>query len=154
MDRKVSIFDQSFNPQAATCLTKVYSMILVATKSQPATSQRIVLGLAFNESLLLKMLKFIEVYGGGHQALLTRDDTIADEDYLDQYHSFVHCLVLINVALKHNLWLSSFEDFIKGQYLMKSDLVTLIETLKPVIMSLLEMVNQGKKLTPLDDYVL
>lgn len=71
------------------------------------------LGIAFNESLLKKMMKFIEVYGGV-EALLTRDDTIADEDYLDQYHSFVHCLVLINVALKHNLWLSSFEDFVKG----------------------------------------
>jgi hypothetical protein len=72
-----------------------------------------VLGIAFNESLLLKMLKFIDTYGG-LQALLTRDDTIADEDYLDQYHSFVHVLVLINAALKHNLWLSSFEEFIKG----------------------------------------
>jgi len=29
------------------------------------------------------MLRFIETYGGGLDSLLTRDDSIIDEDYLD-----------------------------------------------------------------------
>lgn len=36
MDRKISIFDDKFNPQAAICITSVYSSILVATKNQPS----------------------------------------------------------------------------------------------------------------------
>jgi hypothetical protein len=32
-DRKMSIFDDSFSPQAAICLTNVYCSVLVATKS-------------------------------------------------------------------------------------------------------------------------
>ena len=33
LDRKMSIFDDKFNPQAAICITSVYSSVLVATKS-------------------------------------------------------------------------------------------------------------------------
>lgn len=48
-------------------------MFFVLTKNQPSTQQRLILGLAFNEALLLKMIKFLEVYGGLN-ALLVRDD--------------------------------------------------------------------------------
>jgi len=37
IDRKISIFDDKFSPQAAVCVTSVFSSILVATKSQPST---------------------------------------------------------------------------------------------------------------------
>lgn len=59
--------------------------------------------------------------------------------------------MLFCVAFKHNLWLSTFEDFVKGQYFMKSDVLSLIKLLKLLIVSYLNLVLEGKKLTSVEE---
>ena len=81
-DPKAAIFGPTFNPQAAICLTKVYSTFLMLTRGNLLTQQRIVLGLAINDCLLWKLIKFLSTYGG-LKTLLTRDDREIDSDHLE-----------------------------------------------------------------------
>lgn len=60
----MSIFEDSFNPQAAIDLTTVYNRILAMCKAGSLSFQKIILGIAFKEPILFKMLKFIDVYCG------------------------------------------------------------------------------------------
>lgn len=64
VDKKHSIFEDSFNPQAAIAISKVYSCVLLISRQSPDVFQKITLGLAFNEPVLYKLWKFIEVYCG------------------------------------------------------------------------------------------
>lgn len=41
----------------------------------------------------------------------------------DQYHAFVHSLSIFNLAFTRNLWVSSLEEFMKGRYFEKQDIV-------------------------------
>lgn len=128
VDKKHSIFEDSFNPQAAIAITKVYSKILLISRQSPEVFQKITLGLAFNEPVLYKLWKFIEVYCGIESLLV--------QDY-GQYQSFIHTCVLFFVAFKANLWVSSFEDFLKNQYFDRGDILALVNLLKPLIINLI-----------------
>ena len=72
VDKRHSIFEDTFNPQAAIAITKVYSTILLISSKSPDVFQKIPLGLAFNEPVLYKLWKFIEVYCG-IESLMVRD---------------------------------------------------------------------------------
>lgn len=72
VDKKHSIFEDTFNPQAAIAITKIYSTILLISSKSPDVFQKITLGLAFNEPVLYKLWKFIEVYCG-IESLMVRD---------------------------------------------------------------------------------
>jgi len=102
------VFEDSFNPQAAICITKIYSTILMISRHSPKVFQAIILGIAFNEPVLYKIWKFIDVYCG-QDALLVKNVR-----EFDQYHSFVHSLALFSLAFTRNLWVTSFEDFVKN----------------------------------------
>jgi len=41
------------------------------------------------------------------------------------------------LAFKHNLWVSNLDEFIKSQYFDKQDILTLIHTIKPLIVNLI-----------------
>ena len=75
------------------------------------------------------------------------------QDY-GQYHSFIHTCVLFFVAFKANLWVSSFEDFLKNQYFDRNDILSLVNLLKPLIINLIQsMKHSGNKLSILDEFV-
>ena len=61
---KHSIFEDSFNPQAAITLTKIYSTIMMICRHSQRAFQQIILGIAFNDAVLFKLWKFIDVYCG------------------------------------------------------------------------------------------
>ena len=128
---KHSIFEDTFNPQAAISLTKIYSTILITAHKDPHVFQKIVLGISFNQPVLYKLWKFIEVYCG-IDSLLVRSKS----EY-DQYHSFIHTFTLFMLAFKQLLWISSFEDFIKNQYFDKKDILAIVDLLKPLIINLI-----------------
>ena len=69
---KHSIFDDAFNPQAAISLTKIYSTILMISRQSQRVFQQIILGIAFNEPVLYKLWKFIDIYCG-IESLLVRN---------------------------------------------------------------------------------
>lgn len=77
-------------------------------KSSMKVFNSVILGIAFNEPVLFKLWKFIDVYCG-IDSLLVKNVT----DY-DQYNSFIHSLSLFSLAFTRNLWVSSFEDFLKN----------------------------------------
>jgi len=109
------------------------------SRQSPDVFQKITQGLAFNEAVLYKLWKFIGVYCGIESLLV--------QDY-GQYHSFIHTCVLFFSAFKINLWVSSFEDFIKNQYFDKNDVLELVHLLKPLIINLVRgMKSQGGKLS-------
>ena len=95
--------------------------------------------------MLFKLWKFIDVYCG-IDSLLVRNV----KEY-DQYHSFIHCLSLFCLAFTRNLWVSSFEDFLKNPYFERKDIIGLVNLLKELIIDLI-MVN--KQTNALDDFVL
>lgn len=99
------------------------------------------MGLAFHEAILLKLFKFIEVYCGP-ETLIKRSklpDYEIDE-MSDSQESYLGCFLLFCIAFKHNLWLQNFEDFVKGQYFMKSDVLSLIKLLKILVISFLRLI--------------
>lgn len=104
------------------------------------------MGIAFNEPVLYKLWKFLEVYCG-IDSLLVRNV----KEY-DQYHSFIHSLTLFSLSFTRNLWVTSFEDFLKNQYFERKDVLNIAELLKQLILDLI-MVNKQKKNT-LDEFVL
>ena len=58
------------------------------------------------------------------------------------------------MAFKANLWVSSFEDFLKNQYFDRNDILSLVNLLKPLIINLIKgMKNSGNKLSILDEFV-
>ena len=63
-NKKVSIFEDSFNPQSAICLTTVYSRIIQMCKQGTVTFQKIIIGIAFNEPILFKIIMFVDKYCG------------------------------------------------------------------------------------------
>ena len=79
--------------------------------------------------MLYKLWKFIEVYCG-IESLMVRD--------YGQYHSFIHTCVLFFIAFKANLWVSSFEEFIKGQYFDRKDILNQVQLMKPLIINLIQ----------------
>lgn len=86
------------------------------------------------------MFKFIEVYCGA-KTLLKRGTKADDfDEYFDSYDSYISCFILFCIAFKHNLWLSNVDDFVKGQYFMKSDIQSMISLLKPLIVSLVSII--------------
>lgn len=87
------------------------------------------MSLAFNEPVLLKMLRFVEKYGELDELVYSR----GTEHYLQHIHPFV----LFMLAFKHNLWVSNLDEFIKSQYFDKQDILTLIHTIKPLIVNLI-----------------
>mmetsp|Transcript_10500 Transcript_10500/g.10561 ORF Transcript_10500/g.10561 Transcript_10500/m.10561 type:complete len:81 (+) Transcript_10500:190-432(+) len=78
------------------------------SKSSPKVFNTVILGIAFNEPVLYKLWKFIDFYCG-IESLLVKNV----RDY-DQYNSFIHSLSLFSLAFTRNLWVSSFEDFLKN----------------------------------------
>lgn len=103
------------------------------------------MGLAFNEPVLYKLWKFIEVYCG-IESLLVRE--------YGQYQSFIHTCVLFFIAFKTHLWVSSFEEFIKNQYFDRNDVLSLVNLLKPLIINLIQSMKQtSNKLSLLDEFV-
>lgn len=103
------------------------------------------MGLAFNEPVLYKLWKFIEVYCG-IESLLVRE--------YGQYQSFIHTCVLFFIAFKTHLWVSSFEEFIKNQYFDRNDVLSMVNLLKPLIINLIQSMKQtSNKLSLLDEFV-
>jgi len=104
------------------------------------------MGLAFNEPVLYKLWKFIEVYCG-IESLLVRE--------YGQYQSFIHTCVLFFIAFKTHLWVSSFEEFIKNQFFDRNDVLSLVNLLKPLIINLIQSMKQtsSNKLSLLDEFV-
>jgi len=45
--------------------------------------------------------------------------------------------VLFFIAFKANLWVSSFEEFLKNQYFDRNDVLSLVQLLKPLIVNLI-----------------
>jgi hypothetical protein len=64
VQNKHSIFEDSFNPQAAISLTKIYSTIMMISRHSYKVFQQIILGIAFNDAVLFKLWRFIDVYCG------------------------------------------------------------------------------------------
>lgn len=117
---------------------------MIAKQSQKVF-QTIILGIAFNEPVLYKLWRFIDVYCG-IDSLLVRNV----KEY-DQYHSFIHSLSLFSLAFTRNLWVSSFEDFLKNQYFERKDIIGMVNLLRSLIIDLI-MVNKSRNL--LDEFVL
>jgi hypothetical protein len=76
-DKKVSIFEDQFNPQAAIAVTMIYSTIIMTSRMAPQIVQKIVMGLAFNGPVLYKLWRFIDVYCG-IESLLVKNATEFD----------------------------------------------------------------------------
>jgi len=64
VNKKHSIFEDYFNPQAAIALTKTYSTLLMTSKQSLKVFNSIILGIAFNEPVLYKLWRFMDVYCG------------------------------------------------------------------------------------------
>ena len=90
------------------------------------------MGLAFNEPVLYKLFRFIDVYCGIESLL------VKNASEFDQYHSFIHSLALFAIAFKHNMWISSLEDFLKVALFDREDIRKLVHLLKPLIVNLVE----------------
>lgn len=145
-DKKKSIFDDSFNPQAAIAITKIYSTILLISRQSPQIFQKVTLGLAFNEPILFKLWKFIQVYCGVESILV--------KDY-GQYYSFVHTCILFFLSFKASLWISSLEEFARNVYFDRHDIIELVNMLKPLIVNLIQGMEQSKgALSLLDEFVI
>jgi hypothetical protein len=150
--QKHSIFEDTFNPQAAASLAKIYTTILMISKQAPQTCQKIILSLAFNEPILLKMLRFIETYCEVDKLVGVNARTT------DHYHQHIHSLTLFMLAFKHNLWVSNLDEFVKSQYFDKADILNLIRVCKPLIANLLkeaaELEQKKQQLALIDEFVL
>lgn len=109
------------------------------------------MSLAFNEPVLLKMLRFVETYGQVWD-LVQLDSADAG------YQQYVHPLALFMLAFKHNLWVSNLDEFVKNQFFDKSDILTLINLSKPLIINLLRKATQlevrKQQLPIVDEFVL
>ena len=46
--------------------------------------------------------------------------------------------MLFFIAFKANLWVSSFEEFIKGQYFDRNDILNQVQLMKPLIINLIQ----------------
>ena len=105
--------------------------------------------------MLVKLWRFIENYCG-IESLLVR----SSGGQYDQYHSFIHSLALFALAFKHNLWVTSFEDFLKSDSFDKDDVKQMINLIKPLVCNLVEdkvkMRKSGKaqQVSFLDEFVL
>ena len=127
----------------------------MSTKHSSRVFNTIILGIAFNEPVLFKIWKFIDVYCG-IESLLVRNVR-----EFDQYNSFIHALSLFCLAFTRNLWVSSFEDFLKNQYFQRDDIIGLVQLLKALITDLiLQSAQKGQQnsakisLSKLDEFVL
>jgi hypothetical protein len=96
--------------------------------------------------VLYKLWRFIDVYCG-IDALLVRNV----REY-DQYNSFIHSLSLFCLAFTRNLWVTSFEEFLKNQYFERKDVIGMVQLLKALIIDLILESKQQQNL--LDDFVL
>ncbi len=96
--------------------------------------------------MLYKLWRFIDVYCG-IDALLVRNV----REY-DQYNSFIHSLSLFCLAFTRNLWVTSFEEFLKNQYFERKDVIGMVQLLKALIIDLILESKQQQNL--LDDFVL
>jgi len=77
------------------------------------------------------MWRFIDVYCG-IESLLVRNV----REY-DQYNSFVHALTLFCLAFTRNLWITSFDEFIKSPYFERKDIIGLVKLLRALIIDLI-----------------
>ena len=122
------------------------------SRQSPQTCQKIILSLAFNEPVLLKMLRFIEKYCEPESLIAIEARTT------EHYHEKIHSLALFMLAFKHNLWVSNLDEFVKSQYFDKSDILFLVYLIKPMIANLLrnaaELEQRRKQLTIVDEFVL
>ena len=116
--------------------------------------QQIILGIAFNEPVLYKLWRFIDVYCG-IDALLVRNV----REY-DQYGAFIHSLTLFCLAFTRNLWVTSFDEFIKNPYFERKDIIGMVKLLRALIIDLIigegstKRVSTQKTVALLDDFVL
>jgi hypothetical protein len=108
----------------------------------------IILGIAFNEPVLYKIWKFLDVYCGIDSLL------VKNVREYDQYSSFVHSLSLFCLAFTRNLWVSSFEDFLKNQYFERKDVLTMIQLLRELVINLILEKTTLHSSSQLDDFVL
>lgn len=130
---KHSIFDDQFNLEAAISLTKVYSTILMLAKHN--VFQQIILGIAFNEPVLYKLWRFVDVYCGLDSLLVSH-----------QYGEFIHALALFCLAFTRNLWVTSFDEFLKSPYFERKDILGMVDVLRGLIIELI-LGSRAKRLT-------
>jgi hypothetical protein len=55
----------------------------------------------------------------------------------DQYSSFIHSLSLFCLAFTRNLWVTSFDEFLKSAYFERKDVVGLVQLLRALIIDLI-----------------
>jgi hypothetical protein len=74
----------------------------------------------------------------------------------DQYSSFIHSLTLFSLAFTRNLWVTSFEDFLKNQYFERKDVIGMVQLIRPLIIDLIMESGKNAKsqLNLLDEFVL
>jgi hypothetical protein len=100
--------------------------------------------------VLYKLWRFIDVYCG-IDSLLVRNV----REY-DQYNSFIHSLALFCLAFTRNLWVTSFDEFLKNPLFERKDIMGLVDLLRALIIDLILGGEQGQphKTGLLDDFVL
>ena len=95
------------------------------------------MSLAFNEPVLLKMLRFVEKYGEIYELVEQRGS--------DHYLQHIHPLVLFMLSFKHNLWVSNLDEFVKSQYFDKQDILMLVRVTKPLMINLIQHAAELEK---------
>lgn len=66
----------------------------------------------------------------------------------------MHSLSLFCLAFTRNLWVSSFEDFLKNQYFERKDILTMIQLLRELVINLILEKTNLHSSSQLDDFVL
>jgi hypothetical protein len=87
--------------------------------------QQIILGIAFNEPVLYKLWRFLDVYCGN-----------------DAQEAFTSALTLFCLAFTRSLWVTSFEEFLKSPLFERKDVVGLVQMLRPLIIDIVLSPNK------------
>ena len=96
--------------------------------------------------MLYKLWRFLDVYCG-IDSLLVR----SVREY-DQYSSFVHALSLFCLAFTRNLWVTSFDEFLRSAYFERKDVLGLVKLLRALIIDL--VLGSPKAKHPMDGFAL
>ena len=87
---------------------------------------------------MYKMLKFIHKYCG-------IDDLL---NYNSQKSKlYMPCVIMFAICYRHNLWLSSYEEFLKGQYFGKKDVELLVFITKEISLTMIEVLCHNGNLS-------